>query len=107
MNSRRLIPAVRMADNLRPWPGVAMSVPSGTILHPPCVGVHIPLGKPAGQQGFLELACTRSVIAARCPELARNRLGAMSALQPLSRGKRTHCGHIATATGRSQDRAAA
>src|SRR5438876_2661657 len=29
--------------------------------------------------------------------LARNRPGAMSALQPLSGGKRTHCGHIATA----------
>jgi hypothetical protein len=29
--------------------------------------------------------------------LARNRPGAMSALQPLSGGKRTHCGHVATA----------
>jgi hypothetical protein len=29
--------------------------------------------------------------------MARNRPGAMSALQPLSGGKRTHCGHIATA----------
>src|SRR6266700_3250319 len=28
---------------------------------------------------------------------ARNRPGAMSALQPLSGGKRTHCGHVATA----------
>src|SRR6266699_5278490 len=32
-----------------------------------------------------------------CPDVARNRLGAMSALQPLSGGKRTHCGHVATA----------
>src|SRR6266699_252019 len=32
-----------------------------------------------------------------CLLLARNRLGAMSALQPLSGGKRTHCGHVATA----------
>jgi hypothetical protein len=32
-----------------------------------------------------------------CLLLARNRPGAMSALQPLSGGKRTHCGHVATA----------
>jgi hypothetical protein len=32
-----------------------------------------------------------------CLLLARNRPGAMSALQPLSGGKGTHCGHIATA----------
>src|SRR6266568_3763174 len=31
------------------------------------------------------------------PFLALNRPGAMSALQPLSGGKRTHCGHVATA----------
>jgi putative tryptophan/tyrosine transport system substrate-binding protein len=31
------------------------------------------------------------------PDLPRNRLGAMSALQLLSGGKRTHCGHVATA----------
>src|SRR5260370_26763230 len=31
------------------------------------------------------------------PRLYRNRPSAMSALQPLSGGKRTHCGHVATA----------
>src|SRR6266849_5398492 len=31
------------------------------------------------------------------PEPARNRPGAMSALEPLSGGKRTLCGHVATA----------
>src|SRR6266496_4950626 len=29
--------------------------------------------------------------------MARNRPSAMSALQPLSGGKRTHCGHVVTA----------
>jgi hypothetical protein len=35
----------------------------------------------------------------RCmsPQLARNRPSAMAALPPLSGGKRTYCGHVATA----------